>query len=251
MITKQELQKVKEQRRINLYYAEKEYLQYVFLHAIAKYSDAFVFKGGTCLHICYGLQRASEDLDFNTYLPISKVRVIIRDCLRDYELLNIPHEVYTEKEYEGNKRFEMRFMGPLYNGNKESTNTLKIDFNKKKVRYTVVRVIQQIFSDIPLFTIVSLAEHEILAEKIRALLDRGAPRDAYDIWMLLQKNVQLDKKLLLEKLKEENITPTKIPFPQEKTYMCDLKQLLDTVPPYNQVKEEVLKALTFLLGNYI
>ncbi len=243
MITKEELQKIKEQRRTNLYYAEKEYLQYVFLHALSKYGDAFVFKGGTCLRICYGLQRASEDLDFNTLLPISKVREIILKCLRDYDLLNIPHNLYVEKEYEGNKRFEVRFNGPLYNGNKESTNTLKIDINKHKVTNTVVKVIPQLFSDIPLFTLVSLAEHEILAEKIRALVNRSAPRDVYDVWILLQKNVKLDRKLILKKFKEEHITVTKIPFPEEKVYMRDLKQLLDIVPPYTQVKEEVLVAL--------
>ncbi len=243
MITKEELQKIKEQRGTNLYYAEKEYLQYVFLHALSKYGDAFVFKGGTCLRICYGLQRASEDLDFNTSLPISNVREIILNCLRDYDLLNIPHNVYVEKEYEGNKRFEVRFNGPLYNGNKESTNTLKIDLNKNKVTNTVVKVIPQLFSDIPLFTLVSLAEQEILAEKIRALVSRNAPRDLYDVWILLQKKVKVDQKLLFEKLKEEHITVNKMIFPKEKIYIRDLKQLLDSVPPYSQVKEEVLAAL--------
>lgn len=243
MITKEELQKIKEQRRTNLYYVEKEYLQYIFLHALAKHQDAFVFKGGTCLRICYGLERASEDLDFNTTLPISKVREIILSCLKDYELLNIPHEVYVEKEYEGNKRFEVRFNGPLYNGNKESTNTLKIDLNKKKVRHTVVKVIPQLFSDVPLFTLVTLAEHEIMAEKIRALVSRNAPRDLYDVWILLQKKVKLDRELIFEKFKEERITATKIQLPEEKVYMRDLKQLLDNVPSYNQVKEEVLAAL--------
>ncbi len=63
MITKEELQKVKEQRRTNLYYAEKEYLQYIFLHALSKYSDAFVFKGGTCLRICYVLKKNMKEIN--------------------------------------------------------------------------------------------------------------------------------------------------------------------------------------------
>jgi hypothetical protein len=48
-----------------LYYLEKEYLQYIFLDAISKYEDSIIFKGGTCLRLCYGLERASEDLDFS------------------------------------------------------------------------------------------------------------------------------------------------------------------------------------------
>jgi len=247
MITKEELIKIKEQRCTNLYYAEKEYLQYIFLHALAKYGDAFVFKGGTCLRICYGLQRASEDLDFNTTVPTIRLREILQRCLKNYEVLNIPYDIYVEKEYEGNKRFEVRFQGPLYNGSKESTNTLKLDFNKKKVKNITVKVIPQLFSDVPLFTVFSLAEHEILAEKIRALVSRCMPRDMYDVWVLLQKKVKLDKSLVMEKLKEERITLLKLKLPDEKVYKRDLKQLVEIVPHYTQVKKEVHAALYHIL----
>jgi len=49
--------------------------------------------------------------------------------------------------------------------------------------------------------------------------------------------------LLFEKLKEEHIIGQKMTFPDEKIYMRDLKQLLDNVPPYAQVKKEALAAL--------
>ncbi|MBS3159925.1 hypothetical protein J4436_03995 [Candidatus Woesearchaeota archaeon] len=45
MINITELAKIKEDRRTNLYYEEKEYLQYIFLYAISKYAIDFVFKG--------------------------------------------------------------------------------------------------------------------------------------------------------------------------------------------------------------
>lgn len=60
MISLEELNEIKEKRKRSLYYEEKEYVQYIFLNAISKYSDSFVFKGGTCLRICFGLERASE-----------------------------------------------------------------------------------------------------------------------------------------------------------------------------------------------
>src|SRR3990167_524161 len=88
MISLQELAEIKEKRKTNLYYEEKEYLQYIFLNAISKYSDSFVFKGGTCLRICFGLERASEDLDFSTNLEIKKVKDIVFKCLKDFEMLN-------------------------------------------------------------------------------------------------------------------------------------------------------------------
>ena len=77
MISLDELNRLKERRKTNLYYEEKEYLQYIFLNALSKYADQFVFKGGTCLRICYGLERASEDLDFSTGLSMDRVRKII------------------------------------------------------------------------------------------------------------------------------------------------------------------------------
>ena len=92
MISADELKKVKEKRKINLYYAEKEYLQYIFLNAISRQGDRFIFKGGTCLRIAYELERASEDLDFSTSLKLPEIKDSINNCLKDYKALNIKYE---------------------------------------------------------------------------------------------------------------------------------------------------------------
>ena len=244
MITLEELNSVKSQRKTNLYYEEKEYLQYIFLNAISRYPDNFVFKGGTCLRICYGLERASEDLDFSTNLSPVQLKKIVYHCLRDFEFLNLKYKIYAEKEFAGNSRFEIRFEGPLFTGSPSSTNTLKIDFNKGKARHKVAKVVQKLFSDAPLFTLVVQDEKEILAEKIRALVNRGESRDLYDVWMLINKKVEVDKKLLFDKLKEEGSGGlSNLKFPSKEEYWRDLKNLLNFVPPYEQVKKEVEGAL--------
>ncbi|MEK6906221.1 MAG: nucleotidyl transferase AbiEii/AbiGii toxin family protein [Nanoarchaeota archaeon] len=243
MISLRELDEIKEKRKTNLYYEEKEYLQYIFLNALSKYTENFVFKGGTCLRICFGLERASEDLDFTTDLSIKKTKEIVYRCLKDFELLGINYKIYAEKEFEGNLRIEIRFEGPLFNGNQSSTNTLKVDFNKKKIKNKVVKVIQKVFSDVPLFTLVVLDEKEILAEKIRALINRAEPRDFYDIWMLINKDVEIDRKLIIEKLKEEKSELSNLNFPSKKEYETNLKDLVRILPSYEQVKKEV----TYLL----
>ena len=243
MITIEELNEVKEKRNTSLYYEEKEYLQYIFLNSIAKYSGEFVFKGGTCLRICYGHERASEDLDFSTSLSTKKLKEIVETCLKDFKLLNINYEIYSEKEFEGNLRFEIRFEGPLFSGKKQSTNTLKIDFNKGKIKNKVVKIIQKLFSDVPMFSIVALAEKEILAEKIRTLVNRGEPRDFYDVWMLLNKNLEIDKSLIHEKLKEEKSAISKLKIPPKEEYEISLKNLVKVLPPYEQAKKEVLNAI--------
>lgn len=239
MITTDELNLVKEKRKTSLYYEEKEYIQYIFLNSISKYYKNFVFKGGTCLRICYGLERASEDLDFNTTLDVAELKKVIEKCLKDFELLNMRYEVYAEKKFEGNIRIEVRFFGPLFNGNKNSTNTLKLDFNKGKVKHNVANVVQKLFSDVPMFTLVVMDEKEILAEKIRTLANRGEPRDLYDLWILINKKVEVDKKLIFDKMKEENSKFSQLKFPSKESYEIGLKNLLQYLPPYEQVKKEV------------
>ena len=244
MITIEELNEIKEKRKTNAYYEEKEYLQHIFLNAISKYTDNFVFKGGTCLRICFGLQRASEDLDFSTDLHMDKIKDIVDKCFKDFVLLNIKYKLYSEKEFKGNLRIETRFEGPLFTGKPHSTNTLKIDFNKGKIKYKVTKVIPKLFSDVPLFTLVVMDEKEILAEKIRSLINRSEPRDMYDIWMLLNKNVEIDKKLLFDKLKEEKSDISKLDFPSKEEYERDLKNLVNYYPSYEQAKKEVLDVVS-------
>ena len=238
-----ELNEVKEKRKTNLYYEEKEYLQYVFLNAISKFPDSFVFKGGTCLRICYGFERASEDLDFSTNLKLSELKKLLKKLLKDFELLNINYKVYSEKDFEGNCRLETRFEGPLFNGNSNSTNTLKIDFNKRKIFNKSAIMIQKLFSDVPSFTIAALSEEELLAEKIRALINRKQPRDMYDIWALFSKGININKKFLAKKLKEENSKLSELKFPSKEEYEKDLKNLILYLPDYEQVRKEIERSL--------
>ena len=246
MITLEELNEVKEKRKTNLYYAEKEYLQYIFLNAIARYSESFVFKGGTCLRICYGLERASEDLDFSTNRGTKEVKKMLQKCLKEFELLNIKQKSYVEKEYKGNIRYEIRFEGPLFSGKPSSTNMLKIDFNKQKVKNKVAKVVPRLFSDVPLFTLIVLDEKEILAEKIRALVNRKQPRDMYDTWVLLNKGTTVDKELMYEKLKEEKSNIKKIVFPSKEEYERDLKYLVKILPSYEQARKDVEKIIAHI-----
>jgi len=243
MITTEELSKLKDLRKTNMYYEEKEYLQYLFLNAISNFPEKFVFKGGTALKICFGLERASEDLDFSTNSNLIELRKVVYLCIKNFDLLNIPYEIYSEKKFEGNVRFEIRFKGPLFNGDHKSTNTLKIDFNKQKSYNKEAKVVNKIFSDTPSFVISVLSEKEILAEKIRAIINRSEPRDLYDLWFLFSKGVQIDKELIKKKLKEESSDYKKLKYPSENEYNVSLKNLVNFLPNYAQVLREVSEKL--------
>lgn len=239
MISKDELSKIKEIRKISLYHSEKEYFQYLFLNAISKYADKFTFKGGTCLRIIYEIERASEDLDFSTKLSVVEIKKLVYECIKSFEYLNIKCEISKELEYDGNYRIEIRFYGPLYENDKRTTNTLKIDFSKREVIHKIPAVIKKIFSDIPPFSIIVMDKKEILAEKIRALLMRVQARDLYDVWILLSLGEKIDKGLLFKKLNEDKIKVFKIKFPSKKEYESDLKLLIKHTPNYENVSKIV------------
>ncbi|OGJ22156.1 hypothetical protein A3K73_04100 [Candidatus Pacearchaeota archaeon RBG_13_36_9] len=94
-----------------------------------------------------------------------------------------------------------------------------------------------------MFTLVVLEEKEILAEKLRALINRGEPRDFYDLWVLISKNVEIDKKLIFKKLKEEKSKISELKLPSKEEYEIALKELVNVLPPYEQAKKEVLKVV--------
>lgn len=239
MINREELVKIAKEKNLDLYQQEKEYLQYIFLSKIVDYKD-FILKGGTCLRICYGYFRFSEDLDFNTSLSPKKVKEVVRKVLNSFMLLNISYEIIKEELFKKNYTTTIRFNGPLYSGRKDSTNTIGLDIGKRKIgRFNVVQVNEK-YSDVPAFFVRCYFEEEILAEKIRTVIMRCYPRDLFDVWVLSQK-VKLNKKLVLDKLKEANVN--KINFCSKKEYYRDLNALLTIVPDYEIVIEKVRNLL--------
>ena len=88
---------------------EKELLHYDILHSLDRHRllDGLVFQGGTCLRLCHGAPRLSEDLDFVGGVDFSAEQLdALKDCIeqdigRRYGLEVIvkpPREVGTEPD---------------------------------------------------------------------------------------------------------------------------------------------------------
>ena len=68
---------------------EKELIHYDIIRALdeSRWLDGLTFQGGTCLRLCYGAVRYSEDLDFTTALDLEEsdlagFRELLSDSLR-------------------------------------------------------------------------------------------------------------------------------------------------------------------------
>jgi len=177
--------------------------------------DAWVFKGGTCLKKCYvETFRFSEDLDF-TVLPGGPVQgdvvaaEIPRVLARVQEASGInfgvaPPRFKTQARGEYTQG-RIYYRGPLQ-ASQEASVILDLSSSEKVVRPTVLRPISHAFSDrLPLPAEVRCyAFEEVFAEKIRAMGERGRPRDLYDIVNLFRRpelhgNRELVKSILLKK----------------------------------------------------
>ena len=195
---------------------EKEVMHQDILREMNKagYLKNLTFIGGTCLRLCYGSQRLSEDLDFTSSFKFNK-----KDLA---DLPKILREAFLKKY-----NFKVEVSEPV----KETgdTNTWKIKIITKQEQKHLP--IQRINLDIvllpshnrqPVMTknyygidngisgLILFAEslEEILVDKIIAVafrLNRVKNRDLWDIFWLYRQNIELNKELLKQKLSDRKI----------------------------------------------
>lgn len=201
MINLDELKNQKNLLNLNLGQTEKNYIHIAILFAISKlYPDKFIFKGGTCLMICYNIDRFSEDLDFDLVedLDLESVLSNIKFFLNKY---NIPIEYKViNKKYSYN--YFIYFYGPLYKNTNNTRCKIKLDFSKRKdyVEKSSVIKINHTYNEFPIFYIKTLTLDEIFSEKIRTIMVRNKARDLYDLYYLINRNVKFNLDLVNKKL---------------------------------------------------
>ncbi len=221
----------------------KEYIQYLVLNIIyneKKFKD-LVFKGGSCLKICYDLPRLSEDLDFD-YDKKDFGENLLLD-LQNYLKKEIKTKYFSklETKIQSNIRIYLKF--PIL----KNLDLAKVDESDKL--YVKIETSEKIepyakFDLIPIskygfnFIVKTYDLSTLMAGKINAVLTRiwfkGKKdeidikgRDFYDLFWYLQKGVEPNfkmlkktvgiknkeelKKMLKEKIKK-SITPQKLAY---------------------------------------
>ena len=181
---------------------EKDYVLGWLLAGIYKHpelTDAWVFKGGTCLKKCYfETYRFSEDLDFTLRdeagLDEAFLRRVLSEVVEwvsDESGLTIPADQLAFDIYE-NPRGRRSCQGKVgYRGPVSPTSgaggwpKIKLDLTADEalVLPAVRRAVFHPYSDGPEggMWINSYAYEEAFGEKIRALGERTRPRDLYDV----------------------------------------------------------------------
>lgn len=201
MLTRQQLQRLAQRERIGLPAQERDYLQHLLLALVYARSQTLVFKGGTALRIVYRGPRYSEDLDFNTPNGLAEAQQIWRDVVGELERYGIGAEIREAWGGEQGYSFDVSYRGPLYDGRDRTKGKVRVDLNLRDESVEVQRqLISPEYDDVRPFVITALAPAHLLAEKVRALLVRGKPRDLYDLWLMQSKGWPVDWGLVDQEL---------------------------------------------------
>ncbi len=221
MILQKEIVSMAESKKVSKSTIDKDWALGHFLDAlysIPELRGVLVFKGGTCLKKCYFPDyRFSEDLDFASL--DDKFELSNTHLKRICDYVNTHAQIATHIHSLNPLIFEdtlagyeaiIKFWGADHSRNESPPSP---DRWQTKIKIEIIlyellifpsefKNVLHSYSDkltvssnaIPCYSI-----NEVLAEKIRALIQRSymAPRDFYDIWYLTTNNKNLDYKAIV------------------------------------------------------
>ncbi len=227
----------------NVGYMEKDYFQEILLLIIYRNFNFLVFKGGTCLYKFHKLGRFSEDLDFSAVkeFDLDNFLSVLKNGLEKFNLQT--HNVSCKKT-RSSLLIKLRINGLL-----PHLSTLRIDINvKSEVNFTQTLNLKPMYPDIPSFDVLVMAEKEILAEKVRAVMTRTKARDVYDIWFLLEKGIDVDLGLFKQKMEYYNKKFSVGAFNKHlrlkrEIWMRELGPLIEKVPSFSKVNKKIRESV--------
>ncbi|MEF8874674.1 MAG: nucleotidyl transferase AbiEii/AbiGii toxin family protein [Candidatus Thermoplasmatota archaeon] len=243
MLTRTQLKEFHEEN-VPLHLIELDYIQSIILKHIYLKHDSLVFKGGTSLRKVHGLDRFSEDLDFN--IIGKNAEEILMSGIKGLEKTGIEAELAHFDDRKDVYLAKIRYKGPLHQGTELSEGTLKIDISKHKIHNkTSWETILGTYPDTGTYSVKVMDLEEILAEKFRSLVQRDTPRDLYDIWYVLKKGAELRYELLDQKFRDLDMTtrtPTDILSNyrlSEEDWKRDMRDLIHRTPEKEKIWEEI------------
>jgi predicted nucleotidyltransferase component of viral defense system len=199
VIDRQEIMEFAREFGLAPHVIEKDYVLGWMLAAISADPDIgprWVFKGGTCLKKCFfETYRFSEDLDFTLTDPahldeefLLATFTRIAQWIYDRTGIEVPRETIRFELYDnprGNRSAQGRvgYRGPMGRGGDAPRVKLDLTNDEVLVLEPVVREVHHPYSDRSEegMQIRCYSFEEVFAEKLRALAERGRPRDLYDV----------------------------------------------------------------------
>ncbi len=197
VITADQLRLVVDQKGFVEPLLAKDHLITVLLYLL-KDIPGLYFKGGTALNkIFLNYARLSEDIDFTLTDEVEPIREQIENVIKESGLFK---EITLDKRVDRFTRLIVGYLDPF--GNEGS---IFIDLNRKASLALTpeIHLIPHFYPDhIPSFSFSTLHQNELIAEKVRAAIERNKPRDHFDIYQIIKMQLPIDMALADAKCKE-------------------------------------------------
>ncbi len=273
MITTAELHRVADRAGLRFDQAEKDYIILWLLSGLAHAGvteHGWIFKGGTCLRHCYYEgYRFSEDIDFSCRPDSgdleSSLRLldpVVALVLRESGIrLSVGKPLTAPGDFQIEIPVEYTRGGSRRQGLPQVK--VHLTFDEPVLDEPIVRSVEPTFSDLSTFGITTYSKREIIAEKLRSLLQQQKkwprPRDLYDLWYILCKSEEcfLWKELRLlfdEKCRVrgvlpdiESLTSGALREWNENAWLNRLGPMLKDVPDFDRVWDDWVKTFQDLI----
>lgn len=267
MIRAAVIHQVAGRRRVSPSIIEQDYcLSWLLLslHEVDDLWKALIFKGGTALRKVYFPEwRYSEDLDFTATTPFSAERLheLVDAWLavtRDASGLRVSLLENGIQATERQATLYVTYVGPLARVGTPRRIKADISFDERILLQPARREILKEYPDQAAQTgdLAVYQVEEILAEKLRSLLQRTEPRDLYDAWKIITDPPEpLDIGHILE-LAEQKCIHRHVRFDGPETLIdprrlerfgrsweTRLAQQVPALPPFDEVVREFRRAL--------
>lgn len=191
MLSKKEFQILAGKTGFLAHYLEKIYRLLSLLEEISKSQDLsgeIALKGGTAInHFFFKYPRLSIDLDFDYLIPVPKdelegrmnsVEAVLKRIFRFLQ-----YEV-SDKKMIGHSQYYLRY-GTQFGGH----DVIKVEVNYLLREHLAEPIMKAPYAPFEMsFKMKILSMEEIYAAKCTALLDRGTPRDLFDVYYFRTQN---------------------------------------------------------------
>jgi predicted nucleotidyltransferase component of viral defense system len=204
MLTKSQIQRAAQKNGVGAQVQERDYLQHVLLWILYSRGQKLVLGGGTAVRTVYGGNRYSEGLEFHgpeDVLPAAVSRQLRQEMAEGLEDFGIMAEMRNDWASVTEYGFDVGFRGPLDDGRDRANGKVRISVNRGPEQVEAQReLVTSQYDDVRPYVVTVLTPEQLMAEKVRALMVRGRPRDLYDLWLMLGLGVQPEHQLIARKL---------------------------------------------------
>jgi predicted nucleotidyltransferase component of viral defense system len=273
LITTAELHRIAEQEGLRFDQVERDYVIVWLLSSLAELlggSKKWVFKGGTCLRHCYYPgYRFSEDIDFSCR-PGGDNAAESRDVLETATgtiegRIGLDFVVRHGHQSPGQEQLEIPVQYSRGGARRSGLPAVKIHltFDEPVLVQPELCRVKPAYADLPPFDIYAYSKLEIVAEKMRSLLQQQdkwpRPRDLYDLWfMLCHRSETLPrnelKLLFASKCEARGITPDRSSLIGEdlrarnrEAWRVHIVPMMKSPPEYEQVWSDWVRTCSDLL----